>query len=67
MSMLDLHADDNNHRWKFFLNSISWDPLLQKLVFSLKIPQHEYYWNDEGGRLVPMRMTFYIYGNYGPQ
>ncbi len=38
MSMLDLHGEDNSHRWKFFLNSIAWDSVLQKLVFVLKIP-----------------------------
>ena len=64
MSMLDLHGENNAHRWKFFLHSITWDASLQKLVFTLKIPDHSYVWNDAGGRMIPMRMTFYLWGAY---
>jgi len=64
MAMLDLHGENNAHRWKFFLHSITWDASLQKLVFTMKIPDHSYVWNDGEGRMIPMQMTFYLWGAY---
>ncbi len=62
MSMLDLDTENSAHRWKFFLHSVAWDSVLQKIVFTLQIPANDYVWNDGGGRMYPMKMVFYLYG-----
>jgi hypothetical protein len=64
MAMLDLDSENNAHRWKLYLQGIMWEPVLEKLVFTLKIPNNFYPSQDGGGAIIPMKMTFILWGQY---